>query len=106
MIENVYLGHDNVVRIIVSDSGTPLNLAGITRMTLELQGAGVVVDSDETPRLIDWSQGGGVVEFELGDLVIAPGTYDATLVAYDPLHTDGQVICHPAGSRLQFRVVE
>ena len=105
MTEIVYRGHDNRASITVLMDGAPMDFSAVTRMTLELQGQGVVADSDVDGGLIDWSAGAGLIEFDLGDLSLPCGLHRAILVAYDPLHPDGQVIAHPAGAELRIRVV-
>lgn len=105
MTEIVYRGHDNRASITVLMDGAPMDFSTVTRMTLELPRADVVVDSDQHPGAIDWSGGAGLIEFDLGDLSLPCGLHRAILVAYDPLHPNGQVIAHPAGAELRIRVV-
>jgi hypothetical protein len=106
MTEIVYRGHDNKASITVSMDGEPMDFSAVTRMTLELQGQGVVADSDVDAGLIDWSAGDGLVEFDLGAIDLARGSYEAILVAYDNAHQAGQVIAHPSGERLSFKFVD
>lgn len=105
MTEIVYSGHDNKASIVVSQDGVPMDFAAVTRMTLALRGLGVVADTDIDSDLIVWSVGGGAIEFDLGGIDVAAGLYQATLVAYDPLHTNGQVLADPAAPQEQRLVV-
>jgi hypothetical protein len=105
MTEIVFNGRDNKARITISQDGVPMDFAAIVRMTLSLAGRSTVIDSDSDPAHIAWSAGDGVVEFDLGEVSVAPGLYQATLVAYDALHTDGQVLAHPAAAQLLMRFV-
>ena len=91
--ERIYKARDNKAEILVAfdDSATPLQ--GVTRITCELQPAGVTVDSDIDAAAITWQATGEVV-FDFG-AVDATGLQRATLVAYDPSHVDGQAIAHP-----------
>lgn len=105
MTEIVYRGHDNKASVIVSQDGQPMDFDAVERMTLALRGHDGLIDSDNDADAIDWSEGGGKIVFALGPFDIKPGTYDATLVAYDPAHPAGQVIAHPSGVQLTFRVI-
>lgn len=105
MTEIVYRGHDNRASITVLMDGAPMDFSTVTRMTLALRGHDVLIDSDQDAGAIDWSGGAGLIEFALGDLSLPCGLHRAILVAYDPLHPNGQVIAHPAGAELRIRVV-
>ncbi len=105
MTEIVYSGHDNPCSITISQDGVAMNFAAVTRMTLSLRGHATLLDSAVDANLIDWSAGSGVVSFDLGGASIPAGIYNATLVAYDALHLDGQVLAHAAGAQLIVRVV-
>lgn len=105
VVEVVYLGRDNPIAIQLSEDGQVLDLSGITRMTLEVAGHGVVVDSAENSSGIIWEGPDGVIRMNLGDAEVPPGVYAATIVAYDPLHPDGQVLVHPCGASLTLRFV-
>lgn len=93
-IESVYQSHDNpsVVTVSSTDSETPL--AGVTRITCELVSAGILIDSAVEPTDIAWTD--TQITFDIGDYA-ATGTQKAVIVAYDPVHPDGQVIAHPNG---------
>ena len=94
MIEIVYLGRDNRNTIQVRQNNVPLDFAAVTRMVLYLEGWSGTADSGVDAALIDWSQGGGLVSFALGGLDIPVGEYQASLVAFDALHPNGQVLTH------------
>lgn len=93
-IESVFQSHDNpsVVTVSSTDSATPL--LGVTRITCELVSAAILIDSDTLPLAITWTD--TQIIFDIGDQE-ATGTQKAVIVAYDPAHTDGQVIAHPNG---------
>lgn len=97
MIEIVYKVSDNPNTVTFKEDGVAIDFSAATRMTLELSGLGVVADSDVDADLFDWSQGSGVVEFNLNDLDIAPGKYSSTVRVFDPAHADGQRIADPSG---------
>lgn len=103
MIEVIYKSRNNRVVGEFYFDGVPANFSPVTRMTL-LAG-GVLLDSNDDPQLIDWSLGNGKVGFKIGQSAVPLGLHQCTLVAFDPNHPDGQVIAHPAGPKLSFRVV-
>lgn len=90
----VYKNRDNPPSAEFREDGVLMDFTAVTRMTLELRGAGVTLDTDVDASLIDWSQGGGKVQFNIADENLAPGTYRGRLVAYDAGHPDGQVLTH------------
>lgn len=98
--EMIFLGRDNENELDILQDGEPADFSGITRMLLTFEGSPVVVDSLTNPG-IDWTPDGRVM-LRLGELDIAPSKYLATLIAYDPVHDDGQVLFHAAQGRLQF----
>lgn len=98
--ELIYLGRDNENELIIQQDGNPVDLSGVTRMLLQFEGSAVVVDS-LTFDGIDWTSD-GLVKLRLGMLPIKPSKYMATLIAFDPIHDDGQVIFHAAEGRMQF----
>ena len=107
MIETVYLNRDNPISVEFKEDGSLIDFSAATRMVLSFAGSLVVADTNSNPALIDWSIGSGVVEFNLNDLAIADGELlHATLVVYDPLHTDGQVLIHYSSKKLilEFKV--
>lgn len=109
--ELVYIGNDNPAIIYVSQTvlgvTTTLDLSAVTRMTLELEGHDTVLDTDDDATLIDWSAGSGAIEFNLSGaaLDISVGRYRATLIAFDPDHTNGQVLFHIDRDDLRFNFI-
>lgn len=105
MTEIVFRGHDGpAASITIMQDDVPLDFSAITRMTLALRGHGVVADTDDDSTLIDWSAGDGVVRLALGALALPVGLHAATLVAYDALHANGQVLAHPSLSDAQLLI--
>jgi hypothetical protein len=98
--EMVFLGHDNENEFLVEQDGQPVDFTGVTRMRLSFDGSEVTADS-LTFAGVSWTNNGRV-QLRLGSLAIAPSRYMGTLVAYDPVHDDGQVIFHAAQGRVQF----
>lgn len=92
-MEIVYNGYDNKITLqisqVVNNVSEHLDFSGVDSMELLLP------DSDQTITTgIDWSAGNGVVRFNLGDAGLTKGHHPARLIAFDPLHPDGQVILH------------
>lgn len=107
MIEFVYKNRDNPNIIIISEDGTPIDFTTATRMVLSFDGSPVVADTDINNTLIDWSQGGGIVEFNINDLPISfYRPLPATLTVYDPAHLDGQTLIHSTNRQLYFSFIE
>jgi hypothetical protein len=96
----VYSGHDNltVARFTqVIDSGlheVTLDFSDLTRIILTFPGTSplIVFDSAELDGVIDWSQGSGLIEFDLSTFDIPENSYRAELVIYDAEHPRGQVL--------------
>ena len=92
--ETIYKDRDNPVTSEIKEDGVAMDFSAVTRMTLYLHGSGVTFDTDVAASLINWSIGSGKVQFNINDESIAAGSYRGRLVAYDPTHTDGQVLTH------------
>jgi hypothetical protein len=106
VIETVYKNRDNPNTVTFKEDGAAIDFSAATRMVLSFKGSAVVADTSVDGSLIDWSQGNGVVEFNINDIGITGGcSYSATLVVYDPAHTDGQVIVHEDSQSLIFSFV-
>jgi hypothetical protein len=89
MKEIVYKGHNNTNTIVVKKNGTPLPFTDVTRMVCEFSGTDVVADTQADSSLIDWSQGGGKLVFNLGGLSVPAGEREATLIVYETAHPNG-----------------
>jgi hypothetical protein len=97
VIEKVFLLRDNVNKTLFSDktTGEPIDFSGTNRMVLSFAGSAIVADTDVDADLIDYSQteGTGVIVFDLGSLlIVTAGELAATLIAYDPVNTAGQIV--------------
>ena len=106
MIEVIYKDRSNPNTVTFYQDSVAIPFAGVTRMTCAFAGSAVIADSAVDPGLFDWSAGSGVVEFNFTTLALPPGTYKATLVAYDALHPAGQVLVHMRTNELIFIVVD
>lgn len=103
-MELVYSGFDNEVRIKVGEgvngSIAPFDFSGATSLEL------YVAELDQTITTgIDWSIGGGVVSFELGQQNIPVGNYRLRLTVFDPLHPNGQILLHELIHDFRLRVI-
>ncbi len=99
--------HDNTAVVSVSIEGEATPLAGVTRITCELQPADVTVDSDVSPNAITWTAEGEItLDFAEHSFASIPtGTQRCKLVAYDPAHPNGQVLAHRNGEDNQLTVI-
>lgn len=94
---------DNDFQIIISDDSGVVDFTAVTRMTIEADG--VIKDSDIDASAITWDSL-GVITFKLGDMALSKGFYSATLIAFDPAHSSGQLICSPRyNARLNLNVI-
>ena len=89
LFEEIFLGHDNAIDLILLADGELADLTNIQRMTLEFKN--IVVDSDTSPTAFDWSEGDGKVFLMMGEEAIPLGSYNAVLTAYDNVNDDGVV---------------
>lgn len=97
----VYTGRDNPIQVQLTRYDTtkrklvPLDFSTTTRMVLIFNTLNPVVtfDSAATAGVIDWSAGNGVVLFNISQYALLVGEYAAQLIAYDPAHTNGLVLC-------------
>jgi len=99
--EMIFLDRDNENELLVELDGAAADFSGVIRMTLAFEGSGVMIDSAINPELISWTADGHI-SLRLGALAIEPSKYFGTLVAFDPIHDDGQVIFHAAEARVEF----
>lgn len=84
--ETLYAGRDNTFSLQLVRGETPVNLMGITGYSLCLSNGKVVTAAE---RFVE--KDGGIVEFSIGDLLLASdvGTHTAYLVTFDPTNTHG-----------------
>lgn len=106
MIETVYKLRNGINTVNFADEDGPIGFTSATRAVLKFKGSTVTADTDIDPALIDYSQGSGDVVFSLGGLDIPEGEYAASLIIYDPSHTDGQAIVHADQNQLFFNFLD
>lgn len=92
----VYLGHDNLIRLIFTENGEAVNLNSVSKISLTLGGVTIESDNGDSDP-IQWNKEG----METGEIVLALGSqtrlkprvnsYDAVFVVYDPSHPHGLV---------------
>jgi len=100
--------YENTAEVQVTLDGTNTPLAGVTRITCQLSG-GELIDSAVSTSAITWIDE-GVITFDFAEHTFSEtpvGRQHAMLVAYDPIHPDGQVVAHKQGedNRLAFTFV-
>lgn len=102
-MEIVYNGFDNqnTVRISEMVNGviTPFDFTGVTSLELYIPQLNTTISSG-----VQGGNSDGVVTFTLGDKNLTKGVYLARLVAFDPLHPNGQILVHELSGALRFRV--
>lgn len=100
--------YENTAEIQVTLEGNAQPLLNVSRITCKLTN-GELIDSDISPSAITWTDE-GVITFDFAEhsfTATPTGRQQAMVVAYDPAHTDGQVITHSKGeeNRLAFSFV-
>lgn len=104
-MEIVYDGFDNQNTIRVSElvDGvlTPFDFSGVTGLELYLPALDLTITTG-----IQAGNSDGVVTFTLGDQNLPKNTYLARLIAFDPLHPNGQILVHELSGSLLFRVIK
>ena len=89
-------GRDNVERLVLFDRFIPMDLAAVTRVTLQL-GATLVDSATASAGAITWTEQqayrGDIVDvlsLKLGGEGLVPGVYsDVRLVVYDAVNVNG-----------------
>ena len=93
--ENVYLGHDNDIALILKNNSTAVDLASVSKMTLKVDRV-LISSTIAGINAITWSQSSyvtGEVHINIGGLSssLSAGIYNAPLTVYDSVSTAGQV---------------
>ena len=107
--EIVYKNRDNPNVVAFFEDNVAMDFSSVTRVVLKLFNVTNVLqyteDSDNSPVLIAWAT--NEITFNINDLVLANGSYNAQVVIYDASHPAGQTIAHPQAltDRLVFRYV-
>lgn len=90
MDETVYLGRDNSIDLLFKMDGVVTDISNALRITIGF--CDTVIDSDTSPDAFDWTEGeDGKLYLALGDESIPVGSYNALIVIYDSVNTDGIV---------------
>ena len=91
----VFKGRGNRFRVELFSDGEALDLSRFSRF--ELIGlTEQAIDSDNEPGVIDWDDGGGVINIDVGEMATASGSVKTTLIGYNAENTDGVVLWHPS----------
>lgn len=90
----VYLDHSNTIDIVLVANGLPVDLSGVTQITLRI-GDITVTSTNQASDLIRWAQVGwvtGKVTLKLGSLDLDEGIYPRCyLSVYDATWIEGLV---------------
>lgn len=94
LTEVVYLGHDNVIELLLKADGVAVDLSGATKMTVTF-GTVTISSTNQVMDLILWNKSEyavGEVHLILGEGNIPANNYkNVYLVVYDPIYPDGIV---------------
>lgn len=115
---NVYKNRSNPASALFFEDLSAIDLSGSTQVVLKLYtndgDLAATVDSNSSPSLIATGAYTGVspntnnlITFTLNSLTLS-GLYYASVIVYDALHPNGQVIAHPESDNdlLSFNFVE
>jgi hypothetical protein len=95
--EIVYKNRDNPNVVSFFEDNVAMDFSSVTRTVLKLYNNNLALqlteDSDNSPSLISWAT--NEITFNINDLVISNGRYQAEVIIYDSSHPNGQVIAHP-----------
>lgn len=105
IVETVYLGRDNPNFATFFLDGELIDFSPVTRFVCGFAGSDVVVDTATMPGLIRATEKVGQLRFFFTELAIDPSLYGATIVVFDDLHPDGQVLICAPDDKLKFRFV-
>lgn len=105
-IETVFKQRNSVNTVNFADSGVPFDFSSITRAVVKFEGSEIEADTDVDSALIDFLVGGGDITFSFGGLAIDAGEYPVSLIIYDPLHLNGQILAHAENNVLYFRFLD
>lgn len=88
--ESVFLGHDNIIDMVLTSDGDTVNITNTTRATAAF--GSTLIDSETSLSVFDWSEGGeGLLHMVFGEESIPVGSYKVVLTLYDVVNTDGIV---------------
>ena len=89
--ENVYLGRDNTINLILKADGSAVDLTAVTKISITF-GTTVIESSNGVTDPILWVQTGyntGEIRLKLGAQAIPAGTYQAALIVYEATYPNG-----------------
>ena len=90
----VFKTRGNRFSVAISHNGSVIDLSVFTRF--ELYGlTDSAIDSDVAANVIDWNDGGGVINIDAGETATASGTAKTTLIGYSTAYPEGVVLWHP-----------
>lgn len=109
LLQRVYLSRNNVTEFGVyyiadDNSVSELDLSPVSRITIELEESGEILDSAVDN--VSWTQT-GKIRINLEDSLLEPGEFNAKVALIDSGHTEGQVIASSESEqRLRLRLVD
>lgn len=102
--EYIHSGKDNTFTVEFTKDGVAYDLSPATKIEFTLNGT--TVDSITNPTYFDFSTGtDGRIEFSLGGAgYVQNDSGLATIIAYDPVNTDGIVLASSCGEPTKLMV--
>lgn len=89
----VYNGHDNVVPLLLTDDGAPVDLSNMTKVQVTL--AGQSFDSDVNPAMFDLAaREDGIISLKFGAAELPANDHPMRVVVFDNGNPDGIVWLH------------
>lgn len=90
----LFVGRYNRHEVFVAYEGRPIRLDLFSRFELFIKGAGIVIDSDESPgSLVGRSD--GVMLLNIAEYITEPKPYKATLIGFSSAYPSGVVLWEP-----------
>lgn len=90
----VFKGRGNRFRVQLSHDGEAIDLSMFTRF--ELYGLTEQPIDSDTSTALDWDDGNGLLNVDVGELVTASGSVGTTLIGYFSEYSEGVVLWHPS----------
>jgi len=89
----IYNGHDNTFTVEFQDNGVAVDLSGMTKAQINV--AGKSFNSIDTAALFDLTDvASGLITFKLAAQGISEAEYNATIILFDAINTNGIVWIH------------
>ena len=103
--EKIFPNRDNIALVLFKQGGVAIDFSTATRFVMTI--GTDVIDTDIDSDAITTTATQGELQFKLGTLSLTfTGKKFATLIVYDPAHTNGQTIACIEDEKLSFEMAE